>query len=102
MMLAWYPPTFRILMGHYNRFAANAFRSFRSRADMPCRRIAILSYDIDIQGCSAVLLASLADGARGVHLSAGKVAFKEDTAAAAAGASPAGMGGSHASSSALA
>ncbi|CBN76641.1 conserved unknown protein [Ectocarpus siliculosus] len=102
MMLAWYPPTFRILMGHYNRFAANAFRSFRSRADMPRRRIAVLSYDIDIQGCSAVLLASLADGARGVHLSAGKVTFKEDTAAAAAAASPAGMGGSHASSSALA
>ncbi|CAN0117440.1 unnamed protein product, partial [Ectocarpus sp. 12 AP-2014] len=102
MMLAWYPPTFRILMGHYNRFAANAFRSFRSRADMPRRRIAVLSYDIDIQGCSAVLLASLADGARGVHLSAGKVVFKEDTAAAAAAASPAGMGGSHASSSALA
>ncbi|CAN0191364.1 unnamed protein product, partial [Ectocarpus sp. 8 AP-2014] len=77
MMLAWYPPTFRILMGHYNRFAANAFRSFRSRADMPRRRIAVLSYDIDIQGCSAVLLASLADSARGVHLSAGKVTFKE-------------------------
>ncbi|CAM9544192.1 unnamed protein product, partial [Ectocarpus fasciculatus] len=102
MILAWYPPTFRILMGHYNRFAANAFRSFRSRADMPRRRIAVLSYDIDIQGCSAVLLASLADGARGVHLSAGKVTFKEDSGAAAATVSPAGMGGSHGSSSALA
>lgn len=102
MMLAWYPPTFRILMGHYNRFAANAFRSFRSRADMPRRRIAVLSYDIDIQGCSAVLLASLADGARGVHLSAGKVTFKENTAAANVAASPAGIGGSHAPASGLA
>lgn len=106
VLLVCYPPTFRILVGHYNRFAANAFRSFRSRADMPRRRIALVSYDIDIRGCGAVLLASLVDGARGIHLSAGEVTFKEDTALrAAAVASPTpgmGVSQSHASSSSLA
>lgn len=103
VLLACYPPTFRILVGHYNRFATNAFRMFRSAADMPPRRIAVISYDIDIRGCSAVLLASLADGARGLQLSAGEVTFKENTAArAAAVASSAGMGVSHGSSPSLA
>lgn len=103
VLLACYPPTFRILVGHYNRFATNAFRMFRSRADMPRRRIAVISYDVDIRGCSAVLLASLADGARGLQLSAGEVTFKENTAArAAAVASSAGMGVSHGSSPSLA
>ena len=88
ILLACYPPTFRLLVGHYNRFAGNAFRSFRSRADMPPRRIAVVSYNIDIRGCSAVLLASLADGARGIHLSAGVVTIKENTAAAAAAVTP--------------
>ena len=102
VLLACYPPTFRILVGHYNRFAANAFRAFRSRADMPRRRVALVSHDIDIRGCGAVLLASLVDGARGIHVSAGEVTFKEDTALrAAAAASPPGMGASHASSSSL-
>lgn len=103
VLLVCYPPTFRILVGHYNRFAANAFRPFRSRADMPRRRVARVSHDIDIQGCGAVLLASLVDGARGIHLSAGEVTFKEDTAlrAAAVGLPP-GMGTSHASSPSLA
>lgn len=88
ILLACYPPTFRLLVGHYNRFGGNAFRSFRSRADMPPRRIAVISYDIDIRGCGAVLLASLADGARGIHLSAGVVTIKENTAAAAAAVTP--------------
>lgn len=88
ILLACYPPTFRLLVGHYNRFGGNAFRPFRSRADLPPRRIAVVSYDIDIQGCSAVLLASLATGARGIHLSAGVVSIKEDTAAAAAAVTP--------------
>lgn len=103
VLLVCYPPTFRILVGHYNRFAANAFRAFRSRADMPRRRIALVSHDIDIRGCGAVLLASLVDGARGIHVSAGEVTFKEDTALrAAAAASPPGVGTSRASSSSLA
>lgn len=104
VLLVCYPPTFRILVGHYNRFAANAFRMHRSRADMPRRRIAVISYDIDIRGCSSVLLASLVDGARGLQLSAGEVTFKENTAArATAGASPAaGVGVSHGSSPSLA
>ena len=88
ILLACYPPSFRLLVGHYNRFGGNAFRSFRSRADMPPRRIAVISYDIDIRGCSAVLLASLADGARGIHVSAGAVTIKENTAAAAAAVTP--------------
>lgn len=88
ILLACYPPTFRLLVGHYNRFGGNAFRPFRSRADMPPRRIAVISYDIDIRGCSAVLLASLADGARGIHLSAGVVSIKENTAAVAAAVTP--------------
>ena len=88
ILLACYPPTFRLLVGHYNRFGGNAFRPFRSRADMPPRRIAVISYDIDIQGCSTVLLASLANGARGIHLSAGVVSIKENTAAAAAAVTP--------------
>ncbi len=100
VLLACYPPTFRILVGHYNRFAANAFRPFRSRADMPLKVIAVISYDIDIRGCSAVLLASLVDGARGIHVSAGEVTFKENRAAAVA--LPTGMGAAHASSSTLA
>lgn len=103
VLLVCYPPTFRILVGHYNRFASNAFRMFRSRADMPRRRVALVSHDIDIRGCGAVLLASLVDGARGIHLSAGEVTFKEDTAprAAAVASPPAGMGVSHSSSSSL-
>lgn len=103
VLLACYPPTFRILVGHYNRFSTNAFRMYRSRADMPRKQIAVISYDIDIQGCSAVLLASLVDGTRGLQLSAGEVTFEENTAArAAAVASPAGMGVSHGSSPSLA
>lgn len=90
MLLACYPPTFRELMACYNRFAGNAFRLFRSRADMPRKRIAVVSYDIDIKGCGAVLLASLADGARGVHVSAGVVRIKETTMAAAGLLSPRG------------
>lgn len=77
ILLACYPPTFRLLVGHYNRFGANAFRLFRSHADLPRKRIAVVSYDVDIRGCSAVLLASLATGARGIHVSAGIVTFKE-------------------------
>lgn len=81
LLLACYPPTVRLFVGHYNRFERNAFRSFRSRADLPPRRICVMSYDIDIRGCSAVLLASLAAGARGIHLSAGVVRVKKDVVA---------------------
>ncbi|CAM9524405.1 unnamed protein product [Scytosiphon promiscuus] len=102
VMLVAYPPTCRILVGHYNRFAANAFRAFRSRAYMPRKRIAVVTYDIDIRGCSAMLLASLADGARGIHLSAGEVTFKENTTARSTTvASPTGMGPSHPAFSSL-
>lgn len=76
-LLACYPPTFRELVSSYNRFGGNAFRSFRSRADMPPKRTAMVHYDVDIRGCGVVLLASLADGARGIHVSAGLVEVKE-------------------------
>lgn len=76
-LLACYPPTFRELVSSYNRFGGNAFRSFRSRADLPPKRTAVVHYDVDIRGCGAVLLASLADGARGIHVSAGLVEVKE-------------------------
>ncbi|CAM9091454.1 unnamed protein product [Hapterophycus canaliculatus] len=102
VMLACYPPTCRILVAHYNRFVANAFRAFRSRADMPRKRVAVVTYDIDIRGCGAMLLASLADGARGIQLSAGEVTFKESTTARATTvASPTGMGPSHLAFSSL-
>lgn len=102
VMLACYPPTCRILVAHYNRFAANAFRAFRSRADMPRKQIAVVTYDVDIRGCSAMLLASLADGARGIHLSAGEITFKENsTARDSRVASPTGMGPSHLAFSSL-
>lgn len=76
-LLACYPPTFRELVSSYNRFGGNAFRLFRSRADLPPKRTAVVHYDVDIRGCGAVLLASLADGARGIHVSAGLVEVKE-------------------------
>ena len=94
VLLACYPPTFRELVSSYNRFGSNAFRSFRSRTDMPPRRIAIVHYDVDIRGCGVVLLASLANGARGIHVSAGVVEVKEGTASpSAGGSSPRGHDG---------
>lgn len=89
VLVACYPPTFRLLVGHYNRFGGNAFRPFRSRSSLPKRRIAVVLYDVDIRGCSAVLLASLADGARGIHLSAGVVSVKESTSSTAISAAAA-------------
>lgn len=83
-LLACYPPIVRLLVGHYNRFGGQAFRSFRSRADLPQRRIGQVNHDVDIRGCSAVLLASLATGARGIHVSAGQVTVKEKAMATAA------------------
>lgn len=78
MLLACYPPVVRLLVGHYNRFGGQAFRSFPSRSNLPRKKVGLMTYDVDIQGCSAVLLSSLAVGARGLHVSAGEVTIKEN------------------------
>lgn len=77
-LLAFYPPVVRLLVGHYNRFGGQAFRTFRSRSDLPQKKVGVMRYDVDIRGSGAVLLASLAVGARGVHISAGQVTVKEN------------------------
>lgn len=91
MLLVWYPPTVRLMMEHYNRFSAQAFRSFRCRAHLPRKKIAVSLYDVDIRGCSVILLASLAVGARGIHVSAGHVRMKEDDTTNAPVPGPLGM-----------
>lgn len=77
-LLAFYPPIARLLVGHYNRFGGQAFRSFRARSQLPRRKIGVMTYDMDIRGSGVVFLASLAVGARGLHIFAGQVTVRQN------------------------
>ncbi|CAM9174195.1 unnamed protein product, partial [Choristocarpus tenellus] len=94
-LLACYPPTICLILSHYTLFMRHLCRPWSLPARPPSRgdesgtelessgchenNPVVEIFDVNVQGCAAVILTSLSPNATGIHLRAGQVTLGPDT-----------------------